>query len=153
MALARRGCRQTTDLQTVSICSSTSKFTRVPPGEEATASIISALQYSCTLALNYSVTLPQFAIKKRVVDSGVGFTCSGDRRHAPSGSQRGAGTFKNPVTSSEVMPVPLTGYPKHGGIHPMLFQCWTSVEDAGSTLKQHWMNTPWLPGCTPSCSE
>ena len=23
------------------------------------------------------------------------------------------------------------------GIHPMLFQCWTSVEDGGPALKQH----------------
>ena len=23
------------------------------------------------------------------------------------------------------------------GIHPMLFQCWTNVEDIGPTLKQH----------------
>ena len=28
------------------------------------------------------------------------------------------------------------------GIHPMLFQCWASVEDAGPTLKQHWVDAP-----------
>ena len=27
-------------------------------------------------------------------------------------------------------------------IHPMLFQCWASVEDGGATLKQHWVNVP-----------
>ena len=27
------------------------------------------------------------------------------------------------------------------GIHPMLFQCWASVEDSGpTTLKQQWVN-------------
>ena len=26
------------------------------------------------------------------------------------------------------------------GIHPVLFQCWTSVEDGGTTMKQHWVN-------------
>ena len=26
------------------------------------------------------------------------------------------------------------------GIHPMLFQCWASVEDGGPTLKRHWGN-------------
>ena len=25
------------------------------------------------------------------------------------------------------------------GIHPMLFQCWASVEDGGPTLNQHWV--------------
>ena len=28
--------------------------------------------------------------------------------------------------------------------HPMLFQCRTSVEDCGSTLKQHWVNATCL---------
>ena len=41
---------------------------------------------------------------------------------------------------------------KHG-IHPMLFQCWPSVFDAGPTLKQHWVNAPcllaWLSPETP----
>ena len=32
------------------------------------------------------------------------------------------------------------------GIHPMLFQCWASVEDGGPTLKQHWVNAPCLLG-------
>ena len=27
-------------------------------------------------------------------------------------------------------------------IHPMVFQCWPSVEDAESTLNQHWVNAP-----------
>ena len=31
-------------------------------------------------------------------------------------------------------------------IHPMLFQCWASVEDGGPTLKQHWVNSPCLQG-------
>ena len=31
-------------------------------------------------------------------------------------------------------------------IHPMLFQCWPSVEDDGPTLKQHWVNAPCLLG-------
>ena len=26
------------------------------------------------------------------------------------------------------------------GIHPMLFKCWSSVFDAGPTLKQNWLN-------------
>ena len=30
------------------------------------------------------------------------------------------------------------------GIHPMLFQCWSCVFDAGATLKQHWVNAPCL---------
>ena len=25
--------------------------------------------------------------------------------------------------------------------HPILFQCWSSVEDCGPTLKQHWVNS------------
>ena len=25
------------------------------------------------------------------------------------------------------------------GIQKMMFQCWTSVEDGGATLKQHWV--------------
>ena len=29
-------------------------------------------------------------------------------------------------------------------IRPMLFQCWTSVEDAGPTLKRHWANSSCL---------
>ena len=32
------------------------------------------------------------------------------------------------------------------GIHPMLYQCWTSVEDGGPTLKEHWVNTSCLLG-------
>ena len=32
------------------------------------------------------------------------------------------------------------------GIHPMLLQCWASVEDGGPTLKQHWVNAPCLLG-------
>ena len=28
------------------------------------------------------------------------------------------------------------------GIHPMLVQCWASVEDSGPTLKHHWMKSP-----------
>ena len=32
------------------------------------------------------------------------------------------------------------------GIHPMLFQCWPTVFDAGPTLKQHWVNAPCLLG-------
>ena len=31
-------------------------------------------------------------------------------------------------------------------IHPLLFQCWASVEDGGPTLKQHWVNAPSLLG-------
>ena len=31
--------------------------------------------------------------------------------------------------------------------HPNLFQCWASVEDCGSTLKQHWMNVMCLLMC------
>ena len=34
------------------------------------------------------------------------------------------------------------------GIHPMLIQCWASVEDGGPTLKQHWVNAPCLLGPT-----
>ena len=30
------------------------------------------------------------------------------------------------------------------GIHPMLFQCWASVEDGVPTLKQLWVNAPCL---------
>ena len=33
------------------------------------------------------------------------------------------------------------------GIHSMLFQCWASVEDAGPTLKRHWVNASCLLGC------
>ena len=32
------------------------------------------------------------------------------------------------------------------GIHPMLFQCWANVFDAGPTLKQHWVNASCLLG-------
>ena len=32
------------------------------------------------------------------------------------------------------------------GIHPMLFQCWPIIFDAGPTLKQNWMNAPGLLG-------
>ena len=32
------------------------------------------------------------------------------------------------------------------GIHTMLFQCWSTVFDAGPTLKQHWVNVPRLLG-------
>ena len=32
------------------------------------------------------------------------------------------------------------------GIHPMLFQCWASVEDGGPTLKRHWINASCLLG-------
>ena len=31
-------------------------------------------------------------------------------------------------------------------IHPMLFQCWASVEDGGLTLKQHWVDASCLLG-------
>ena len=31
------------------------------------------------------------------------------------------------------------------GIHPMLFQCWPTVIDAGPTLKQRCVNVPLLP--------
>ena len=34
------------------------------------------------------------------------------------------------------------------GIHPMLLQCWASVEDGGPTLKQHWVNAPCLLGAS-----
>ena len=34
--------------------------------------------------------------------------------------------------------------PATRGIHPMLFRCWTSVEDGGPTLKQHWVNASCL---------
>ena len=34
------------------------------------------------------------------------------------------------------------------GVHPMLVQCWASVEDAGPTLKQHRANAPCLLGAT-----
>ena len=30
------------------------------------------------------------------------------------------------------------------GIQPMLIQCWSSVFDAGPTLKQHWLNASCL---------
>ena len=33
------------------------------------------------------------------------------------------------------------------GIHPMLFQCWASVEDDGPTLKQHLVNVSCLLEC------
>ena len=34
----------------------------------------------------------------------------------------------------------------------MLFQCWASVEDGGSTLKQNWVNASCLlvPGANPT---
>ena len=32
------------------------------------------------------------------------------------------------------------------GIHPMMFQCWHTVFDAGPTLKQNWVNAPCLLG-------
>ena len=32
--------------------------------------------------------------------------------------------------------------PQTRDIHPMLFQCWPTVLDAGPTLKQHWVNVP-----------
>ena len=31
-------------------------------------------------------------------------------------------------------------------IHPLLYQCWPTVFDAGPTLKQHWVNVPCLLG-------
>ena len=33
------------------------------------------------------------------------------------------------------------------GIHPILFYCWASVEYAGPTLKQNWVNAFFLGGC------
>ena len=30
-------------------------------------------------------------------------------------------------------------------IHPILFQCWPNVFDAGTTLKQHWVIVPCFP--------
>ena len=35
------------------------------------------------------------------------------------------------------------------GIHPMLFQCWASVEDVGPSLKEHLVNASCLMGHTP----
>ena len=32
-------------------------------------------------------------------------------------------------------------------LHPMLFQCYLTVFGAGPTLKQHWVNSPYLLGC------
>ena len=32
------------------------------------------------------------------------------------------------------------------GIHPILFQCWASVEDVGPTLKRHWVKASCLLG-------
>ena len=32
------------------------------------------------------------------------------------------------------------------GIHPMLFQCWVSIEYGGPTLKRHWANASCLLG-------
>ena len=32
------------------------------------------------------------------------------------------------------------------GIHSMLFHCWTSVEDAEPTVKQHWVKASCLLG-------
>ena len=37
-------------------------------------------------------------------------------------------------------------------IHPMLFQCWPIVFDAGPTLKQHWVNAPCYLGFHPANS-
>ena len=34
--------------------------------------------------------------------------------------------------------------PNKHGIHPILFQCWASVEDGGPTLIQHWVNASCL---------
>ena len=39
-------------------------------------------------------------------------------------------------------------YPASRGIHPMLFQCWASVEDGEPTLKQYWVNISCLLGLT-----
>ena len=41
------------------------------------------------------------------------------------------------------------------GIHPMVFQSWHTVCDAGPTLKQHWVNAPCLLGghCTSFTSN
>ena len=36
------------------------------------------------------------------------------------------------------------------GIHPILFQCWHTVFDAGPTLKQHWVNVPCLLASVPA---
>ena len=35
-------------------------------------------------------------------------------------------------------------FPRKQGHHPMLFQCWISVFDAGPTFKQHWVDVPCL---------
>ena len=40
----------------------------------------------------------------------------------------------------------LVRYLQTRGIHPMLFQCWSTVSDAGPTLKQHWDNAPCFLG-------
>ena len=32
------------------------------------------------------------------------------------------------------------------GVHPMLFQCWASIEDGGPTLKQHWVRVSCVLG-------
>ena len=37
-------------------------------------------------------------------------------------------------------------------IHPMLFQCWLIVSDAGPTLKHHWVNAPCFLGFHPANS-
>ena len=37
-------------------------------------------------------------------------------------------------------------YDRSKHIHPLLFQCWASVEDGGPRLNQHWVNAPCLLG-------
>ena len=39
---------------------------------------------------------------------------------------------------------PVYSHPHAAVNHPMLFQCRASIEDCGSTLKQHWVNATCL---------
>ena len=46
-----------------------------------------------------------------------------------------AGMYKDVAPLNNFSPCPSQ---QIRGIKPMLFQCWASVEDGGSTLKHHW---------------
>ena len=47
---------------------------------------------------------------------------------------------------SDYKPAPLPFTQEKRGIRRMLLQCWSTVFDAGPTLKQHWVNASCLLG-------
>ena len=66
---------------------------------------------------------------------------SGLRRRAGTGGKRDKKNAISPRASSWRFPPQQTR-----DVQPMLVQCWTSVEDDGPTLYQHWLNVSCLLG-------